>query len=251
MPRPRRYDEAAARAALAAQLDRLQAALAGADPAAASRLPDWSVGTLDAHLGWVLGLLPELLAGGPAAARRTAGVVDWFGWLHAPGAAERIAARTGEYAEQGRRLADVADEVRRALAEAPAGAVLGTSFGAVALPDYLVTRLVEATVHGRDLPEPVSPDRAALRLTAQAFADVLAARHPGRSVELRVVPDVAVQCGEGPVHTRGTPPNVVETDPLTWMELAAGRLSFAAAVADARVTASGSRADLSAYLPLV
>ena len=41
------------------------------------------------------------------------------------------------------------------------------------------------------------------------------AQHPGRSVEVRVPPYAAVQCGigdPGPTHTRGTPPNVVETD---------------------------------------
>ena len=60
----------------------------------------------------------------------------------------------------------------------------------------------------------------------------------------------AVQCGEGPRHTRGTPPNVVETDPVTWLLLATGRLRWADAVAAGRVTASGSRADISSYLPI-
>jgi hypothetical protein len=54
----------------------------------------------------------------------------------------------------------------------------------------------------------------------------------------------------GPRHTRGTPPNVVETDPATWILLATGRLAWADAVADGRVRASGPRADLSEYLPL-
>ncbi|MGI8697947.1 MAG: sterol carrier family protein, partial [Mycobacteriales bacterium] len=63
---------------------------------------------------------------------------------------------------------------------------------------------------------------------------------------------VAVQCVEGPRHTRGTPPNVVETDPAGWLELATGRLRWADAVADGRVRASGSRAvNLSAYLPVL
>ena len=60
----------------------------------------------------------------------------------------------------------------------------------------------------------------------------------------------AVQCVEGPRHTRGTPPNVVETDPATWLGLASGALAWADAVASGRVRASGSRADLSALLPL-
>lgn len=60
----------------------------------------------------------------------------------------------------------------------------------------------------------------------------------------------AVQCGDGPRHTRGTPPNVVETDPVTWVEVATGRLDWQQAVTDGRISVSGGRADLSAYLPL-
>jgi Bacterial SCP ortholog len=73
---------------------------------------------------------------------------------------------------------------------------------------------------------------------------------PGRSVELRVPPHVAVQLVPGPRHTRGTPPNVVETDAATWLRLATGELTWAAAVAEGRVSASGNRADLSSHLPL-
>jgi hypothetical protein len=69
-------------------------------------------------------------------------------------------------------------------------------------------------------------------------------------VELRVPQHVAVQCVEGPRHTRGTPPNVVETDARTWLRLATGETTWPLAVADGAVTASGNRADLSAQLPL-
>jgi hypothetical protein len=78
----------------------------------------------------------------------------------------------------------------------------------------------------------------------------LAQHVPGRSVELRVPPHVAVQCIEGPRHTRGTPPNVVETDAATWLRLASGQIDWADAVAEGKVVASGNRADLSSYLPL-
>jgi hypothetical protein len=78
----------------------------------------------------------------------------------------------------------------------------------------------------------------------------LAQQVPGRSVELRVPPHVAVQCIEGPRHTRGTPPNVIETDAATWLRLATGQLSWAEALAEGKVSASGNRADLSALLPL-
>ena len=71
-------------------------------------------------------------------------------------------------------------------------------------------------------------------LVTQACADVMATRAPGGSLELRVPPYAAVQCVEGPRHTRGTPPNVVETDPLTWIRLATGRLAWREAVTAVR-----------------
>jgi hypothetical protein len=94
------------------------------------------------------------------------------------------------------------------------------------------------------------PGRAVVGAAVKTSARWLAQQVPGRSVELRVPPHVAVQCVPGPRHTRGTPPNVVETDAATWLRLALGRLDWAAAVADGLVTASGNRADLSAHLPL-
>ena len=94
-----------------------------------------------------------------------------------------------------------------------------------------------------------APDE--LRTAARYLLQLLATRHPGRVLEVRIPPVAAVQCLPGPVHTRGTPPNVVETDPLTWVRLATGRLGWADAVGSAAVHASGARADLAAYLPLV
>ena len=94
------------------------------------------------------------------------------------------------------------------------------------------------------------PPRAVLGAAVKTTARWLAQQVPGRSVELRIPPHVAVQCVEGPRHTRGTPPNVIETDAATWLLLASGELSWADAVAAGKVVASGKRADLSAYLPL-
>jgi hypothetical protein len=88
-------------------------------------------------------------------------------------------------------------------------------------------------------------------MVVRTLAGVLAARAPGNSVEVRVPPYAVVQCVPGPRHTRGTPPNVVETDPETWLRLAAGRLTWADATASGRVAASGERADLSGYIPLL
>lgn len=87
----------------------------------------------------------------------------------------------------------------------------------------------------------------AVRYTLQCLAD----RAPGKSVEMRVPPFGAVQAVEGPGHTRGTPPNVIETDAATWLALASGAETWADAVGRGAVRASGVRADVSEWLPLV
>jgi hypothetical protein len=96
----------------------------------------------------------------------------------------------------------------------------------------------------------LEPQREALRVAVIHTLDVLAARVPGRAVEVRVPPFGAVQAVAGPTHTRGTPPNVVETDARTWMLLAAGRLDWPTAMASRAIRASGPRSDLSVYLPV-
>jgi uncharacterized protein (TIGR03083 family) len=129
--------------------------------------------------------------------------------------------------------------------------------GPITALDWAITRTVELVVHcddfTRSLPQvaPVPLHRAALATTTRMLAQTLAARAPGRSVEVRVPPFAAVQAVEGPRHTRGTPPNEVETDPITWFRMATGRQQFAAAVAAGLVRSSGARADLSEYLPLL
>jgi hypothetical protein len=86
----------------------------------------------------------------------------------------------------------------------------------------------------------------AVRFTLEELADVA----PGNAVEVRVPPAGAVQAVAGPRHTRGTPPGVVETDVQTWLGLVTGRVTWADAVGDGRVRASGERTDLSPLLPL-
>ena len=96
------------------------------------------------------------------------------------------------------------------------------------------------------------PERAALAEAVRLTARTLAALAPGASVEVRIPPFVAVQCISGPSHTRGTPPNVVETDPRTWLLLAAGLIPLAEAKATGAVALSGSRAgEIEHWLPLV
>ena len=96
-----------------------------------------------------------------------------------------------------------------------------------------------------------SADRARIKEAVRASVHELEKTAPGRSVELRVPPFIAVQVIEGPAHRRGTPKAVIEVDPRTWLELVVGHLSWAEGVRQGRVRASGERSDLTPYLPLV
>jgi len=91
--------------------------------------------------------------------------------------------------------------------------------------------------------------RTTLATAVRYTLEELTARAPGNSVEVRVPPFGVAQCVEGPRHTRGTPPNVIECDATTWLALVSGRLTWADAVDAGRVAASGLRADLSELLP--
>lgn len=96
------------------------------------------------------------------------------------------------------------------------------------------------------------PERTVLRAAVKESLAALAAAAPGRSVEVRIPPFGAVQCVAGPRHTRGTPPNVVEADARTWLQLVSGRLSWTDAETTGRLRASGSRSgEIAAVLPLV
>ncbi|NRQ49442.1 sterol carrier family protein [Aeromicrobium stalagmiti] len=90
------------------------------------------------------------------------------------------------------------------------------------------------------------PSRQDLKAATKHLAALLVHRAPGASVEVRIPPFAAVQCIAGARHTRGTPPAVVEMDPLTWIALGRGRLAWS----DATIRASGERSDLSHLLPL-
>jgi hypothetical protein len=111
--------------------------------------------------------------------------------------------------------------------------------------DGVLNRIDESVRSG----EP--PQTTDLREAVKHFLAVLAARAPGKSVEVRVPPYAAVQCIEGARHTRGKPPAVVETDAMTWIALARDERSFADAVGSGAVRASGERSDLSDHLPLI
>lgn len=98
-------------------------------------------------------------------------------------------------------------------------------------------------------PEPVSRETTATAV--RYLLQLLAEEAPGNTVEVRVPPFGAVQCIEGPRHTRGTPPNVIETDAATWLALATGSLQWADALGSGVVHASGQRANLEGRLPVL
>ena len=98
----------------------------------------------------------------------------------------------------------------------------------------------------------VQPSRSQLADAVRHTARLLAADAPGHSVELRVPPFVAVQCIEGPRHTRGVPPNVVEASPHAWLRLATGHSNWDELVAQADTTASGTRAgEIAQWMPII
>lgn len=100
-------------------------------------------------------------------------------------------------------------------------------------------------------PSGPAPDRDGLAAAVRLTARTLGAVAPGHSVEVRIPPFAAVQCIAGPRHTRGTPPNVVETDPRTWLLLVTGMVSLSDAQRSGALRFSGSRAgEIGHWLPL-
>ncbi|MFF1907464.1 sterol carrier family protein [Kitasatospora sp. NPDC058218] len=272
-PKSRTYQPQKVRAALAAQTRALRAAVHDlcADPVAEqvlarpTRVGQWSVRELLAHLAvqldWVPAHLGDPLEGRPP--------LDLLGWVSrvaevAPlldaGAREHAAAEFGGSPVEVAAAFDRAADALLAALDGPEVADPQRRFeirlGSMLLSDLLVTRLVEAVVHADDLADALGRaafphDRQALAAVTRLLADAFADRTPGGAVELRIPPYAVVQAVEGPRHTRGTPPNVVETDPLTWIRLATGRTDWAAAVDAAALSASGERSDLAAYLPVL
>ena len=257
----RRVDPRQVGQAVLAEAGLVAAWLSGQPPSAwrtPSVLPGWTVAELAQHLATSLRTLHVVLAdptpGKPIPVDRyVTGYAAAAGQirdreLEATAGRDPAEILAGLYAELDRAAAAVADP--------PPARAVAAPRGPIAPADWLVTRAIELVVHADDLSrslpgrEPVELDRTAVRLVTQACADMMATRAPGRSLELRVPPYAAVQCVEGPRHTRGTPPNVVETEPVTWIRLAAGRLGWDEAVTSGAVRASGERADLRRWLPL-
>ena len=227
-----------------------------------SVLPGWDVRMLTAHLVMAHRTLDTALS---TPTHEPAVPIERYVQGYRPGA-ESIALRTTETAgdASGPELVELLSAAVETLATrladpAPEAVVVGPR-GPIRREDILVTRVIEMVVHTDDLNqslsdrEPAALRRAPLGRCSRTLAAILAGQHPGRSVEVRIPPYAAVQCGlgdPGPTHTRGTPPNVVETDAVTFLRLATGRITWPEAMATGRVHASGLRADLSSALPLL
>ncbi|WP_173266416.1 maleylpyruvate isomerase family mycothiol-dependent enzyme [Streptomyces pacificus] len=257
--RTRSYDPVRIRAAVLAQFGHVRQAvgtLTAEQLALPTRIGDWTVRELAAHIALAFGAVAAALDG-PEPAKADAALLDWplstDGCAGAPDEGPPVAACASRDlpALYGR----TAEAVGAALAGGPAERLVRTRAGGMRLADHLVTRAVELVVRTDDLADATGLDlpyeRQALAASVRLLADAFAVKAPGGSVELRIPPYAVVQCVEGPRHTRGTPANVVETDPLTWIRLATGRQAWAAAREAARVSASGERSDLSALLPLM
>lgn len=234
------------RQALEGQWALLVPALAAADAAARSRCEGWTVADLDRHLGTITVRLGQLAAGATGGQADT----DVAGWAAAlPGLATTADAAARDLSAP--TLAAAVALTRPVLHAADPMHVVTQLTGTHTVYDAVLFRVIESVVHGLDLPEPLVPHPRALGIVVRTLTALLVGRAPGNSVEVRVPPHAAVQCVDGPRHTRGTPPNTVECDPITFVELCTGRLAWPDAVADGRVRASGGRADLSPWLPLL
>ncbi|MCB5169669.1 maleylpyruvate isomerase family mycothiol-dependent enzyme [Streptomyces bambusae] len=257
-PKTRSYDPAKIRAAVSAQFGHVTAAVRGLTAeqlALPTHLGEWTVRDLVAHIAWVIDSAAAA-AERPEPAKAEVTAVQWP-FATAP-LAGGIAAAAKEFPLEGAAEAAygrAADRLAAVLGALPGSRPLALRIGAMTLDDFMVTRTVELVVHTDDLNRAagleIPFDRQALAACTRLLADALSVKAPGGSVEVRIPPFAVVQCIEGPRHTRGTPPNVVETDPLTWVRLATGRTGWAAEVDAAKVGASGERADLSAVLPVL
>ena len=199
------------REALLGQWHRLAEAVPGLDLSRPSRVERWRNREVVAHLC----LQPILLGRFLATESDRQPSVDVAANLAGTGALGDLvdasatrAARRGEL--------DLAGAVAGVVADLRAARLEGTIVtlqGPISLVDYLVTRCVEAVVHGGDLVEPVPPVPEAEALAAAALGQLLARRAPH-------LVDRAEELGA-----------------TTWIELATGR--------------AAATGELGEYLPLM
>jgi hypothetical protein len=203
-----------------------------------SRLDGWTVRELGFHVTSMTGVVVRALGDGALRDKP-----------------QTIAAYTAKWPSAGPEIAQRDRDVSAGLS--PDDVIAHAALARADLLHALDAEPADPVVQGRRGPlrlpdrDAVALDRGATGIAVRMLTAILAERAPGRSVEVRIPPYAAVQCVVGPRHTRGTPPNVVELDATTWIELATGRSRWADAVAAGRVRASGERADVSAYLPVL
>ena len=109
---------------------------------------------------------------------------------------------------------------------------------------------INAVIRAKKQANELKPTDPLFATAVRYLLEELAEVAPGNSVEVRVPPLGATQCIEGPRHTRGTPPNVVELSPKVWFDLALGNLSWESALTEHQISSSGVRASLEEVLPL-
>jgi uncharacterized protein (TIGR03083 family) len=221
-----------------------------------TRLHGWNVAALVAHLtrgAQAIVNRAESTSGGTPE-------IDALEYLStmrngAEGSAARAVEAAKGQAPSALRAAFAATVGAASSAEAAFDAPVPGTLGTISFGDYLVTRCVEGVVHGLDLKAatgvPAAPDPTALKVAVRILAALVERAAVGKSVEVRVPGHVAFQCIPGPRHTRGTPGNVVEADPVAFVEVASGRRSWEDAVGLGQIRGSGKRADLTEWLPVI
>lgn len=194
-------------------------------------------------------------------AQRPSALADFLGGGLAQHRLTRVSRDVASH-ESGPRIAtqfaETAAEISVRLRDPDVPAVVAYDGSAIRTVDLLRLHGIDWVLHSDDLNRalptrpPIDLGRGLLADTVRTLADTLRRRHPGHSIEVRIPPFAAVQCGTAgePKHTRGTPPTVVETDPLTFVRLARGRQTWDQAIHHALVRASGLRSDISEWLPL-
>lgn len=233
-------------------------ALTQDEAARPTRIEGWDVAALAAHIGGNALWLSRCAV--PTTQKAERDHQSYFDSTDSGAIDERARQRAKDLSlEEIKALAhESTAEADRLLDQIDPATVVAGETRPIAFGDLVFSRVVEGVVHGLDLAAATSgfaQDPEASMLVTRWLAARLERRAPGRTVEVRIPPVAAVQVsgadGEGPRHTRGTPPNIVETDAVTWIELATGRLAWEDAVRRHRVAASGRLADLSFALPLM
>jgi Mycothiol maleylpyruvate isomerase N-terminal domain len=197
------------RDALTRQWREIARAIPSRDLETASRVEGWRNREVVAHLAMQPVLLVRFLATSGSEPPRVRVADNLAGTRNL---AELVDGATREAAANGKiDFAGAAEHAIGELAAADLSTTITTLQGPILLRDYLVTRCVEAVVHGGDLVDPVEPDRDALEIVAAALTTLLATRDPGLVATAAALPRltwVAVATGRtrAPDPLRGVVP---------------------------------------------